>query len=35
MCRISVSYDTAKRDSVKKNLEGGGMSLQDAVRALS
>ena len=32
MCRISVSYDTAKRDIVKKNLEESGMSLQDAVR---
>ena len=32
MCRISVSYDTAKRGIVKKNLEGSGMSLQDAVR---
>ena len=32
MCRISVSYDTAKRDIVKKNQEGSGMSLQDAVR---
>ena len=32
MCRISVSYDTAKRGIVKKNLEESGMSLQDAVR---
>ncbi len=28
MCRISVSYDTAKRDIVKKNLEGSEVSIQ-------
>ena len=28
MCRISVSYDTAKRDIVKKNLEGSVVSIQ-------
>ena len=28
MCRISVSYDTAKPDIVKKNLEGSVVSIQ-------
>ena len=32
MCRISVNYDTAKRDLIKKNLENSGMGLQDAMR---
>ena len=32
MCRISISYDTAKRDAIKKNLEKSGISLQDAMR---
>ena len=32
MCRISVNYDTEKRDIVKKNLKESGMSIQDAIR---
>ena len=32
MCRISVNYDTDKRDIIKKNLESSGMSIQDAMR---
>ncbi len=32
MCRISVSYDTEKRDIIKKNLDGSGISIQDAMR---
>ena len=32
MCRISETYDTAKRDIIKKNLAESRMSIQDAIR---
>lgn len=32
MCRISITYDTAKRDIIKKNLAESRMSIQDAIR---
>lgn len=32
MCKITVSYDSAKRDEVKKILKKEGMTIQDAMR---
>ncbi len=32
MCKITVSYDSAKRDKVKKILKKEGMTIQDAMR---
>lgn len=32
MCKITVSYDSAKRDKVNKILKKEGMTIQDAMR---
>ncbi len=32
MCKITVTYDTKKRDQLKKDLEREGISLQYAIR---